>query len=152
MQVNLLQFLRNPGRSGAFTQRHRRTAEAAASQSGAEYAREIARNLHEQIEFRGAVLEILAGALVRLIHQLAKTRAIVLFKQDEGTVHPLVFADDVRRALAQERRQITLGQFVRRNVAQRNQTERLRGGARFFLPLIVETLGQLAFLAGFSND
>ena len=103
MQVNLRQFLRDPGRSGAFAQRHRRAAKTAAGQAGAEYTTEIARNLDEQIEFSGAVLEILAGALMRFIHQLAETVAIVLFKQDEGTVHPLVFADDVRRALAQER-------------------------------------------------
>ena len=40
-------------------------AETAASQSGAEYARQMTRNLDEQIEFSGAVLEILAGALMR---------------------------------------------------------------------------------------
>ena len=45
MQVNLRQFLRDPGRSGAFAQRHRRAAETAAGQPGAENAREIARDL-----------------------------------------------------------------------------------------------------------
>ena len=84
---------------------------------------------------------------MRFIHQLAETVAIVLFKQDEGAVHTLVFADDVRRAPTQGRRQITRGQFTRRNVAQRNQTERFRGGAGFFAPLIVETLGQLPLFA-----
>jgi hypothetical protein len=53
----------------------------------------------------------------------------------------------VRRTLAQERRQITPGEFARRNIAQRNQTERFCGGARFFAPLIVETLGQLPLFA-----
>jgi len=76
---------------------------------------------------------------MRFIHQLAETGAVVLFEQDEGTLHPFVFADDVRRALAQERRQITLGQFVRRNVAQRNQTERVCRGTRFFAPLVVSS-------------
>ena len=41
MQVNLRQFLRDPGRSGAFAQRHRRAAKTAAGQAGAEYTPEL---------------------------------------------------------------------------------------------------------------
>ena len=41
---------------------------------------------------------------MRFIHQLAETGAVVLFEHDEGTLHPFVLADDVRSALAQERR------------------------------------------------
>ena len=152
MQVTLRKFLRDPCRSGAFTQRHRCAAETPAGQSSAKYPRQMARNLDEQIEFRRAVLEILAATLMRFIHQLAETVAIVLFKQHEGALYPLVFADDMRRALTQERRQVTLGQFAGRNFAQRKQTERFRGGARFFASLIEETVGQLAFLARFRND
>ena len=63
-EVDLPQFVRNSGGRGAFAQGDRRAAEAATGQAGAENAREIARNLDQQIEFRGAVLEILAGTLV----------------------------------------------------------------------------------------
>ena len=81
-----------------------------------------------------------------------KPSPVVLREQRQSALHSLVFADDMRGAPAQKRRQIALRQFVRRNIAQGDQTERFRGGARFFASLVVEAIGQLALCPGFGND
>ena len=83
---------------------------------------------------------------MRFIEERTQPGAIVLRKQPESASHPFVLADDMRRTPMQERREIAPGQFVRRNIPQRDQAERCRGGARFLSSAVVETFGQLDVL------
>src|SRR5262249_16064787 len=55
-----------------------RAAESAAGQARAENSRRFARQLHQDVQFLGAVLEIIAGALVALEHILAELLVIAV--------------------------------------------------------------------------
>src|SRR2546425_2077056 len=65
-----------------------RPAEAAAGEPGAEAARMHPRQLHQQIEFRGAVFEMIARAFVTLKQVLAELLEIVFAQRPRAENHP----------------------------------------------------------------
>ncbi|MDB6064446.1 MAG: hypothetical protein JWR26_654 [Pedosphaera sp.] len=74
-------------------------AEAAAGQAGAEAAGDVAGEVHEGVEFRGAVLEEVAGAFVALEHVLAEQAMVVLPQCADAMDDALDFSDHMEGAL-----------------------------------------------------
>ena len=136
------QLFRDLLRSGCLAEHDDRAAKTGAGQARAEHAGKLLGVRHEPVQLRRAVLEIPARAFVRLVQQRAETGAIASREQIDRAPDPLVFADDVGGAAAEQIRQ--LRQLLRRRVAQSRETQRARSGVRFFAAPVVFAARELA--------
>ena len=78
---------------------NRRSPEPSAGQPRAVATLQSLRDIHQRIQFRGAVLEKVARAFVALVHILAELRVVAIAQRAFAENHALNFTDDVISAL-----------------------------------------------------
>src|SRR5215471_20411379 len=78
-----------------------RSSKSCPSQPGPENAGEGASQVHQKVQFRRAILEVVAGAFVRLVHQLSQLVCVFCFQCLNRLVDPLVLADDMTSTSAE---------------------------------------------------
>src|ERR1051325_10945641 len=76
----------------------RRAAETAARQARAQASWMFARQLHQQIQFFSAVLQIISRTFVALLHVLSELAMIIGAQGPFTSYHPLNFTDHMPRA------------------------------------------------------
>ena len=98
---------------------NRRAAKAASRQTRSVTPGEPLRNIHQHVEFTGAVLEIVARTGVALEQILAELVNIAFPQRTLAVGDAMVFTDDVQRALIFTDGQLRLGRFelIKTNVA-----------------------------------
>ena len=80
-----------------FEQGDGRAAETTARQPGTEHARQLLGDLHQRVEFRRAVLEVVARTFVAGKHERAEAFDVAAAKELDAAEHALVFTHNVRR-------------------------------------------------------
>ena len=89
---------------------------------------------------------------MRSIHQCAKFLSIAGLQRSNCLLHALVFFHDVSGASAQGRIKVTAPKFRRCHLAQRLDSERLRGRLGFLPAQIVFSGGQLSGAVRLCDD
>ena len=123
-------------------QGNNRASEAPAGQPRAVNTILPTANLHQLVQFGGAVLEILYRADVRREHELSEGRRVMMPQMLDGFENSFVLANNVRRPPFDHIRHLRRGELRARGVAQSGDAKNAGGLEASIAPLVVFSAGQ----------